>query len=43
MGLFHQPDIPISLAFLRRFPTEAKAAWLSELRLGPLAHGQREP
>lgn len=33
IGLFHQLDIPISLAFLRRFPTEAKAAWLSEIRL----------
>jgi transposase len=33
IGLFHQLDIPISLAFLRRFPTEAKAAWLSELRM----------
>lgn len=33
IGLFHQLDIPISLAFLRRFPTEAKAAWLSEVRL----------
>jgi transposase len=32
IGLFSQLDIPISLAFLRRFPTEAKAAWLSELR-----------
>jgi transposase len=34
IGLFSQLDIPISLAFLRRFPTEAKAAWLSELRMG---------
>lgn len=33
IGLFHQLDIPISLAFLRRFPSEAKAAWLSELRM----------
>ena len=33
IGLFSQLDIPISLAFLRRFPTEAKAAWLSELRM----------
>src|SRR3954451_23834446 len=33
VGLFSQLDIPISLAFLRRFPTEAKAAWLSELRM----------
>jgi len=33
IGLFSQLDIPISLSFLRRFPTEAKAAWLSELRM----------
>jgi transposase len=33
IGLFSQLDIAISLAFLRRFPTEAKAAWLSEVRL----------
>lgn len=33
IGLFSQLDISISLAFLRRFPTEAKAAWLSELRM----------
>jgi transposase len=29
IGLFSQLDIPISLAFLRRFPSEAKAAWLT--------------
>jgi hypothetical protein len=29
IGLFSQLDIPISLTFLRRFPSEAKAAWLS--------------
>ena len=29
IGLFHQLDIPISLTFLRRFPSEAKAAWLT--------------
>ena len=34
IGLFYQLDIPISLAFLRRFPSEAKAAWLSPIRLG---------
>ena len=34
IGLFSQLDIPISLAFLQRFPTEAKAAWLSEPRMG---------
>ncbi len=33
IGLFSQLDNTISLAFLRRFPTEAKAAWLSELRM----------
>ena len=33
IGLFSQLDIAISLAFLHRFPTEAKAAWLSELRM----------
>ena len=27
VGLFSQLDIPISLAFLRRFPSEARAAW----------------
>ena len=33
IGLFSQLDIAISLSFLRRFPSEAKAAWLSEVRL----------
>lgn len=33
IGLFSQLDIPISLTFLRRFPSEAKAGWLSETRL----------
>lgn len=33
IGLFSQLDIAISLAFLRRFPSEAKAAWLSPLRI----------
>jgi transposase len=37
IGLFSQLDIAISLAFLRRFPSEAKAAWLTagggELRM----------
>ena len=33
IGLFYLLDSPISLAFLRRFPGEAKAAWLSELRM----------
>ena len=41
IGLFHQLDIPISLAFLNRFPSEAKASWLSETRLAHWlnAHG----
>lgn len=33
IGLFSQLDLPVSLTFLRRFPTQAKAAWLSELRM----------
>jgi transposase len=33
IGLFSQLDIAISLSFLRRFPTEAKASWLSEMRM----------
>jgi transposase len=37
IGLFSQLDIGISLAFLRRFPSEAKAGWLTagggELRM----------
>ena len=33
IGLFRDIDSPISLAFLTRFPTQAKAAWLSPLRL----------
>ena len=33
VGLFSQLDIPISLRFLRRFPTEAKAGWLSSTRM----------
>lgn len=33
VGLFSQLDRPISLTFLARFPTAAKAAWLSEKRL----------
>lgn len=33
IGLFSRPDSPIMLAFLRRFPTAAKAAWLSPVRL----------
>ena len=33
IGLFSQLDIAISLAFLRRFPSEAKAAWISQVRM----------
>jgi len=33
IGLFSKPDSPITLAFLRRFPTAAKVAWLSPARL----------
>lgn len=34
VGLFSDLDSPISLAFLTRFPTADKAAWLSVKRLG---------
>jgi len=34
VGLFRDIDSPISLRFLRRFPSETRAAWLSERRLG---------
>jgi transposase len=34
IGLFTKPASGISLAFLRRFPTAAQAAWLSPARLG---------
>jgi transposase len=34
IGLFTKPASSISLAFLQRFPTAAKAAWLSPGRLG---------
>lgn len=33
-GLFRDVDSPVSLRFLRRFPSAARAAWLSERRLG---------
>lgn len=33
IGLFADLDSPISLAFLRRFPTAERAAWLTERRL----------
>ena len=32
IGLFSRPDSPITLTFLRRFPTAAKVAWLSPMR-----------
>ena len=32
--LFRDVDSPINLQFLRRFPSETRAAWLSERRLG---------
>jgi transposase len=38
IGLFTRPDSPITLAFLRRFPTAAKAAWLSPKRLAGWLH-----
>jgi transposase len=34
VGLFAAIDSPISLRFLERFPSAARAAWLSEKRLG---------
>jgi len=47
IGLFSQLDIPISLAFLRRFPSEAKAAWLTagggELRMVHWLKANRYP
>jgi transposase len=33
VGLFRDIDSPISLRFLKRFPSETRAAWLSERRL----------
>lgn len=33
VGLFAAIDSPISLAFLTRFPTATRAAWLSDLRM----------
>lgn len=33
VGLFRDLDSPISLRFLERFPSETRAAWLSEKRL----------
>jgi transposase len=38
VGLFHQLDGKISLAFLQRFPTPRRARWLSEKRLAAWLH-----
>ena len=47
VGLFAEIDSPIMLRFLERFPTAAKAAWLSERRLAAWlaanAYGGRTP
>jgi transposase len=47
VGLFADLDSPIALHFLARFPTPAKAAWLSERRLAAWlaanAYGGRTP
>jgi len=41
IGLFSQLDNPISLTFLKRFPTQAKADWLSEARLAQWLRSHR--
>jgi transposase len=33
IGLFTRPDSPITLSFLRRFPTATRASWLSPKRM----------
>lgn len=38
IGLFSKPDSPITLSFLRRFPTASKAAWLSPKRMAGWLH-----
>jgi transposase len=38
IGLFARPDSGITLAFLRRFPSVAKASWLSPKRLAGWLH-----
>ena len=43
VGLFADLDSPISLAFLTRFPTVDKAAWLSHKRLGAWLAANRYP
>lgn len=40
VGLFRDVDSEISLAFLRRFPSETKATWLSERRLAAWLRAQ---
>ena len=41
VGLFHELDGKISLAFLSRFPTPRHARWLSEKRLAAWLHAAR--
>jgi transposase len=41
VGLFHELDGKISLAFLARFPTPRHARWLSEKRLAAWLHAAR--
>jgi transposase len=48
VGLFFELDSPISLAFLRRFPDQTRADWLSAKRLGAWLRangycGRRDP
>jgi transposase len=48
VGLFSALDSPISLRFLKRFPSQTSASWLSEKRLGTWLHansytGNKQP
>jgi transposase len=43
VGLFRDVDSEISLVFLRRFPSEVKAAWLSERRMDAWLKAQHYP
>jgi transposase len=43
IGPFRDIDSPITLAFLQRFPTQAKVDWLSPARLRSWLQGQRYP
>lgn len=43
VGLFHQLDSPISLAFLRRFSSQHKASWLSPKRMDSWLAKQHYP